>query len=64
MRALQDISGIISIVKILSFGLSKVRVAIIAGTLQPKPINKGINDLPCRPILCINLSIKNAARAI
>ena len=36
----------------------------MAGTLQPNPITKGINDLPCKPILCINLSIMKATRAI
>ena len=37
-RAEQDINGIVSIVKILSLRFSRVRVAIIAGTLHPKPI--------------------------
>ena len=43
---------------------SMVRVAITAGTLQPKPIIRGMKDLPCRPILCITLSMIKAARAI
>ncbi|OPZ97524.1 MAG: hypothetical protein BWY70_01477 [Bacteroidetes bacterium ADurb.Bin408] len=47
-----------------SFLFSMVRVAIIAGTLQPKPMISGINDLPCKPILCMSLSIINTARAI
>ena len=42
----QDINGIISIVISLLFRLSMVLVAIIAGTLQPKPIIIGMNDFP------------------
>ena len=41
-----------------------VREAMIAGTLQPNPIINGMNDLPCNPILCMILSMINAARAI
>src|SRR5665647_609969 len=63
-RALHDIKGVIIMVSILSFLLSKVRVAMIAGTLHPKPITNGINDLPCNPILCISLSMIKEARAI
>ena len=44
--------------------LSMVRVAITAGTLQPKPMMSGMNDLPCSPILCIRRSMMKAARAI
>ena len=44
--------------------LSIVRVAMTAGTLQPNPITKGMNDLPCNPILCMILSMMKAARAI
>ena len=50
--------------KTLSRGLSKVRVAIIAGTVQPKPTNKGINAFPGNPIFRINLSAIKAALAI
>ena len=63
-RAEQLIIGSTSIVISRDRLLSMVRVAIIAGTLQPNPIISGMNDLPCKPILCINLSIMNAARAI
>ena len=63
-RALQLISGSISIVIIRLFRLSIVREAMIAGTLQPKPMTNGMKDLPCNPILCINLSMMKAARAI
>ena len=45
----QDINGIISIVISLLLRLSMVLVAIIAGTLQPKPIIIGINDFPESP---------------
>ena len=44
--------------------LSMVRVAITANTLHPNPIISRMNDLPCKPILCINLSIINAVRTI
>ncbi|MPM69164.1 hypothetical protein SDC9_116108 [bioreactor metagenome] len=53
--------GIISIVRILSAFLFIVLVAIIAGTLHPKPIKSGMNELPCRPIRCMYLSIMVAA---
>ena len=51
-------------VKILSLLLSRVLVAIIAGTLHPKPTSMGINDFPGRPKNCMNLSITKAALAI
>ena len=63
-RVEQLIIGKISIVTNRDFLLSMVLVAMIAGTLQPKPMIRGINDLPCNPILCMSLSIMNAARAI
>ena len=56
--------GVMSTVMSLLERLSIVRVAIMAGTLQPKPITSGMNDLPCSPILCISLSMMKAARAI
>ena len=61
---LHDINGIIIMVMSLSRLFSRVRVAIIAGTLQPNPIIIGITDFPCSPILCMILSIRNATRAI
>ena len=63
-RALHDMKGVISTVMMRLLRLSMVRVAIIAGTLQPNPITMGMNDFPCSPILCINLSMMNAARAM
>ena len=61
---LHDIKGVTRMVMSLLLRLSMVRAAIMAGTLQPKPIMSGMNDLPCRPIRCIRRSIMNAARAI
>src|SRR5690554_35805 len=60
-RALHDMNGTINIVIMRLLLLSIVRVAIIAGTLQPNPIISGMKDLPWRPILCINLSMIKAA---
>ena len=45
-RALQLISGRIIIVVFLSRSDSIERVAIIAGTLHPKPRISGTNDFP------------------
>ena len=56
--------GMISMVITRSFLLSSVRVAIMAGTLQPNPISSGMNDLPWSPILCMSLSMMKAARAM
>ena len=64
IRPAHDISGIISIVISLLLGLSIVLVAITAGTLQPNPMIIGMNDFPCRPILCMRRSMMKAARAI
>ena len=63
-RAEQLMNGTISIVSARSFLLLISRAAMIAGTLHPKPISIGINELPCRPMRCIILSIVYAARAI
>ena len=60
----QLMKGSIIMVMMRDRRLSMVRVAITAGTLQPKPMISGMNDLPCRPILCISLSMIKAARAI
>ncbi len=60
-RALHDMKGLIRMVRILLLRFSIVRVAMIAGTLQPNPIKRGINDFPWRPILCMTLSMMNAA---
>ena len=57
----QVISGEINAVIFLSFSLSNVLVAMIAGEAHPRPITIGINALPDNPTLLIILSIKNAA---
>ena len=44
--------------------LSMERVAMMEGTVQPKPITSGMNDLPCSPSRCMTLSMMNAARAM
>ena len=56
----QVISGAIRAVTLLSFSLSNVLVAIIAGEEHPIPITIGIKALPDRPTFLITLSIKNA----
>ena len=43
---------------------SRVRVAMMAGTVQPKPISIGMKLFPCRPILCMMRSIRKATRAM
>ena len=63
-RAEQLIIGKIIIVMSLLRRLSIVLVAITAGTLQPKPMINGMNDLPCSPILCMSLSMMKAALAM
>ncbi len=50
-RALQDIKGVIRMVFLRSLIFSKDLEAMIAGTVQPKPNNIGINALPDKPIL-------------
>ena len=62
--ALQDINGVIKIVNLLSFSLSKVLVPKTAGTVQPNPISIGTNALPDKPIFLNNWSIIKAALAI
>ena len=56
--------GMMAMVTRRDFRLSMERVAIIAGTLQPKPITMGMKLFPCRPILCMSLSTMNAALAM
>ena len=57
-------NGVTSIVTRRLLGFSMVRVAMMAGTLQPKPITMGMNDLPCSPMRCIRRSMMKAARAM
>ena len=63
-RPAQDMNGMMAMVMRRDFRLSMLRVAMMAGTLQPKPITMGMNDLPCRPMRCMSLSTMNAARAM
>ena len=63
-RAPHDIKGAMAIVIKRSRRCSSVRVAITAGTLQPKPTISGTKLLPGRPIQRIKRSITKAARAI
>ena len=56
--------GMTLMVAILSFSSARVRVFIIAGTEQPKPIIIGINALPDKPNLRNILSRINATLAI
>ena len=63
-RAEQDMNGRMSMVMSRERRLSMVRVAMMAGTLQPKPMTSGINDFPCSPMPCMSLSMMKAARAM
>lgn len=63
MRALHDMNGMIRMVISRLLKLSIVRVAMMAGTLQPNPMTSGMNDLPCSPMRCITRSMMKAARA-
>ena len=63
-RAPQDMNGFIRMVSLRSRSFSRVRVAMIAGTLQPKPTISGTKALPGRPIARIERSITKAARAM
>ena len=45
-RPAQDINGMMAIVMRRLLRLSIARVAMIAGTLQPKPITIGMKDFP------------------
>ena len=42
----------------------RVRVAMMAGTEQPKPMSMGTKDRPDRPIFRRSLSMTKATRAI
>ena len=57
-------NGFINTVSLRSRSLSSVRVAMMAGTLQPKPTIKGTKALPGRPMARIERSMTNAARAM
>ena len=63
-KVTQGIKAVIMVVIFLSFSLSQVRVAIIAGTPQPNPINKGMKERPDNPKRRKILSITKATRAM
>ena len=62
--ALQDINGVINITRSRSFLDSKVRLAMIAGTVHPNPNTIGIKALPDNPNLSMISFITYATRAI
>ena len=63
-RAEHDIKGTSNVVMRRSLGCSMVRAAIIAGTLQPNPMIKGMKLFPFKPTACIRRSISIVTRAI
>ena len=62
--ALQLIKGVSKIVICRSRSEARVRVAMTAGTLQPKPMSIGTILRPESPIFRSSLSITKAIRAI
>ena len=60
----QLINGVRSIVILRSLSLGSVRVAMTAGTVQPKPMSIGTMLRPESPILRRSLSMKNATLAM
>ena len=60
----QLMKGVSRMVIFRSRSEDTVRVAMIAGTEQPKPISSGTMLRPDRPILRSSLSITKATRAI
>ena len=60
----QDIKGVSRMVMRRSRSLERVRVAMIAGTVQPNPTSMGTNERPERPILRSRESRTKATRAM
>ena len=60
----QLIKGRSSIVILLSFSFSMVLAPIVAGTVHPKPMSRGMKLFPLSPKRLIGLSIINAMRLI
>ena len=52
------------VVILRSRSLDNVRVAMIDGTEQPKPMSSGTIERPDRPILRMGRSMTNATRAM
>ena len=62
--AVQDMKGVSIMVRRRSRSEGRVRLAITAGTEQPKPISNGTMERPDSPNLRNDLSITKAMRAI
>ena len=62
--ALQLMKGVSKIVILRSRSEGRVRVAMMAGTEQPKPMSMGTTLRPERPILRSSLSMTKATRAM
>ena len=62
-RALHEVKGTSSAVMMRWRAFGRMRVALMAGTLHPKPTTSGRNALPGRPIARITRSVTTAARA-
>ena len=60
----QLMKGVSRMVIRRSRSLERVRVAMMAGTLHPKPMSMGTKLRPERPILRKSLSITKATRAM
>ena len=56
--------GVSRMVILRSRSLERVREAMIAGTLHPKPMTMGTKERPDRPIFRSSLSMTKATRAI
>jgi hypothetical protein len=63
-RAVQEVKGTRSEVRMRWRGSLRMRVAEIAGTLQPNPTTSGRKALPGRPMRRIRRSVTTAARAM
>ena len=62
--ALQLMKGVSRMVRRRSRSADRVRVAMTAGTVQPKPMSIGTTLRPDRPMRRRSLSITKAMRAI
>ena len=61
---MHEVNGTSSAVRTRCRGSERIRVALIAGTLQPKPTTRGRNALPGNPIVRMRRSVTTAARAM
>ena len=60
----QLMNGVSRMVILRSRSDGSVRLAMTAGTVQPKPTSMGTMERPDRPILRSSLSMTNATRAM